>query len=314
MSYRVLFWGTPTFAVPTLQKLIESKEFDVCGVITAPAKHQGRSKILTPTPVASIAELHAIPTHTPTTLKTSEAKKLIESLKPDVCVVVAYGKIIPEALLSIPRHGFINAHPSKLPQYRGPAPLQYAIKDGVTQSAISIMRIDAEMDHGPILLQEPFIIAPDEYFSDVLQRAARESAELMHIALMHIKEGTAQKQPQDHDHATFSHMVTRETGRISWEQSSEAIYNHIRAFAQEPGAWTPWNGEDVRIHRAHALPESVGTGAPGTVYAYAQGSFLVTCGSGVLAVDSLQQPGGKLLPASLFLNGNKAFFPNISLP
>lgn len=313
MSYRVLFWGTPTFAVPTLQKLIESSEFDVCGVMSAPAKHQGRSKILTPSPVASIAELHNIPIYTPTTVKGTDTHELIASLQPDACVVVAYGKIIPEALLAIPRHGFINAHPSKLPEYRGPAPLQYAIKDGVTQSAISVMRIDAEMDHGPVIIQEPFMIGPDEYYPEVLQRAARDSAELMHTALLQLKAGTAQEQPQDHERATFSHMITRDMGRIPWEQSSEAVYNHIRAFAHEPGAWTHWNSENVRVHRAHPLPETTGTGAPGTVYAYVQGSLLVTCGSGVLAVDSLQRPGGKLLPASLFVNGNKGFFTDLSL-
>ncbi|MEK7514960.1 MAG: methionyl-tRNA formyltransferase [Patescibacteria group bacterium] len=311
MSYRILFWGTPSFAVPTLQKLIESKGYEVCGVITAPPKHQGRSKILTPTPVAEIAELHQIPIHTPTTLKTAEAEKLIRSLEPDVCVVVAYGKIIPEVLLSIPRHGFINAHPSKLPLYRGPAPIQYAIKDGVTQSAISIMRIDAEMDHGPVLLQEPFSIAPDEYFPEVLQRAARESAELMHAALLQLQAGTAKEAPQDHEKATATHIITRETGRISWEQSSDALYNHIRAFASEPGAWTLWNNEEVRIHRAHSLPILTGKGAPGTVYAYQEGSFLVTCGSGVLAVDTLQRPGGTPLPATLFFNGNKSFFSDV---
>lgn len=290
---RIIFLGTPLFAVPILQTLSENG-WPVLAVVTAPDKPVGRKKVLTPSPVKTLAQELQIPVH--------HSLDIITEIKPDLCVVVAYGKLIGEKYLAVPRLGFINIHPSLLPAYRGPSPIQSALLDGCSGTGVSLMLLDKEMDHGPVLAQEDWTIpaGTDEPFCEAA--LAKKGAELLVKTLPRIADGSITPHEQNHAQATFTKKFTRQDGRLDWTASAPTIANRIRALGTNPGTWTTWNSKTLNIFHAHPLESVTPAYPPGTVFDHG-GHLVVSCGTGSLIIDELQLEGGTRQNTSDFLNG-----------
>ncbi|MDP4001729.1 MAG: methionyl-tRNA formyltransferase [bacterium] len=243
---KIVFWGTSEFAVPALEAL-HGAGFDLV-VITMPDQPVGRKKILTPPPVKITAEKLGLKVLQPLKLKDDTFFEEFSALggpasggkfqPPDFCVIAAYGKIIAERYINTPKYGFLNIHPSLLPKYRGPTPVQTAILNGDTETAVTIMQIDKDMDHGPIFIQNKYAIGPDDTFFELHDRLAQEGAKLLLEVIKNFNTLTPQE--QDHDQATFCKIFTREDAHIDWSRSQQEIYNQIRALNPEPGTWTTW--------------------------------------------------------------------------
>jgi methionyl-tRNA formyltransferase len=284
--------------------LLHEEGWPISLVVTAPDKPVGREKILTPSPVAQTADELGIAIAKPESLKDDAFLRTFAELRPDVAIVVAYGKLIPEAVLKIPRLGFINVHPSLLPAYRGPSPIRSAILDGCASTGVSIMVLDEQMDHGPILAQTSWIIPSGFDGLACESELASVGARLLTDTLPAYSEGTLMPQAQDHAAATFTKKFTRDDGRIDWSQPVLNIVNRIRALGDEPGTWTTLHDSTLRIHEAHA---GTSHGAkPGTVVA-ADGTVGIVCGDGMLVLERIQPEAGKVMDARAFMHGHPDF-------
>lgn len=267
---KIVFFGTPEFAVPVLKKLIESS-YDVIGVFAGNG------------PVVTEANKYNISVFKPASLKKDEAMfEQFKSLKPDICVIAAYGKIIPSRYFEIPKYGFLNVHPSILPTYRGPSPVQTAILNGDIETGASIMIVDKEVDHGPILESRKWKIESREYHYELAKELFTIGAGLLVEILPRYISGELKPQEQDHSKATFTKMFSREDGKINWQEPAEKIYNRIRALNPEPGTWTMWKGKVVNIKKAKLA-------------------------DGKLAIEILQLEGKRETPFREFLNGHPDF-------
>lgn len=237
---KIIFFGTPQFVVPVLEKLI--KHFTIVGVVTTPDEKVGRKQLVTPSPVKIFAQTHSIPIYQPDTINelTNVAMKQFNNLSVDVFVVAAYGKIIPDEVINLPRLGSINIHPSRLPDYRGPSPLQETILAGDKETAISIMQMDADVDHGPILVTKPLVIEPTETFLSLAEKSFKLGAEMLPTILEQLDNGTIIPQEQNHSNATFTNHITKEDGffDINNPPSPEILDRMIRAYYPWPTIWT----------------------------------------------------------------------------
>ena len=295
---RVVFMGSPEFAVPTLKLLLDVHE--VACVVTQPDKPAGRGQKLEPPPVKVVAEEAGIPIWQPKSLKNPEAVEELRRLAPDVCVVVAYGKILPQAILDVPRHGCLNVHASLLPAYRGAAPIQWAIVKGETETGVTIMRLDAGMDTGPMLLSRKLSIAEDDTAGTLSPRLAAAGAELMRIALERLEGGALPETPQDHERASMAPKMTKEHGRVDWSKAAAEIRNLARGVDPWPGAWTELEGEPLKLWKPKLVE---GAGDPGTVLGVDRDGLLIACGQGAVAFAEAQLPGRKRLPMAALVAG-----------
>jgi methionyl-tRNA formyltransferase len=304
----VVFFGTPEFAVPALQKLLDHN-YSIT-VVTAPDKPTGRKKIMTASPVKQVAETAHLPILIPEKIDT-DFIQLIEQLKPDIAVIVAYGKILPAALLKIPKFGFLNIHPSLLPKYRGASPIQSAILNGENQTGVSIMLIDEEVDHGPVLAVEYYDIAPDMFYSEMARELSEVGAELLEKTLPKYISGEIQPQPQNHSEATHSKKFSLDDGRIDWTRPTEMTYNQFRALAHEPGVWTRWNGKILKIIDAKPLNTNIGeTVAPGTILE-TNGRIVVRTGSYYLELLEVKLEGSRAMKIKEFVAGHPDFIGSV---
>lgn len=300
---RMAFFGTPGFAVPALRALI-AHGWPVELVVTAPDKPVGRRAVLTPSAVSVAAGELGIRVRTPVNLKDESFWAEFSEFRPDVCIVAAYGKLIPKRYLDTPRLGFLNIHPSLLPMYRGPSPIQTAILDGATTTGVSIMLLDEEMDHGPIIAQETWDI-PGGFDAGACEtELARIGAGLLLRILPSYADGSTIPAPQDHAAATFTHKFTRADGRLDWNLPCQAVYNRIRALGDEPGTWTTWNGSVLNIIAAHPAPTQH---APEGRVVRTEDGIGVGCQTGILMVDRVQPEGGTAMDATAFANGRPEF-------
>jgi methionyl-tRNA formyltransferase len=304
-NLRICFFGTPLFAVPALRALA-SHGWPLAAVITAPDKPVGRRMLLTPSPVKTAAQELGIPVLTPQTLKDDDFFTAFSELRPDVCVVVAYGKLIPERYLKVPRLGFLNIHPSLLPAYRGPSPIQGALLDGCASTGVSLMLLDNEMDHGPVLTQIPWVIPGGADYPFCEDMLSRQGAQLLVDTLPGYIQGTIVPVPQDHALATTTAKFTRQDGCLDWTQSASRINDRIRALASNPGTWTLWEGKTLNILHAHIVTEAVPTHPIGTVFSHA-GMVCVSCGDGALALETVQLEGSTRQSVRDFVNGRPTF-------
>jgi methionyl-tRNA formyltransferase len=295
---RVAFMGSPEFAVPTLEAVLAAHQ--VVAVVTQPDKPAGRGQRLEPPPVKAVAERAGVPVLQPRSARTPELVDELRRLAPDVAVVVAYGKILPQAVLDVPRLGCLNVHGSLLPRYRGAAPIQWAIIRGETETGITIMKLDAGMDTGPMLLRRAVAIGEDDTAGTMAARLAPVGAELMREALARLEAGGLVETPQDGSLATLAPMLTKEDGRIDWSQPAAAVRDRVRGVDPWPGATALLDGEVVKMWRPRVVP---GRGAPGEVLGADRDGLLVACGDGAVALAELQLPGRKRLPAPAFLAG-----------
>jgi methionyl-tRNA formyltransferase len=287
---RLVFFGTPEFAVPTLEAL--AREHEIALVVAQPDKPAGRGMKMHAPAVAVKARDMGLPLAQPPRIRNEEFLASIAALNPDAGIVVAYGKILPANLLAIPRHGFINVHASILPKYRGAAPIQRAIEHGETTTGVTIMRVDEELDHGAMLAIETTEIGPDERTPSLASRLSKIGAE----ALLRVLEAMPNGTPQDHDAATYAPKIEKSEGAIDWSDSTAAIYNKFRAFDPWPGVFA---GElkliDVAPANAH--------GAPGTILGADSDGVIVATGDGALRLITVQRPGKPKAAAADVLRG-----------
>jgi methionyl-tRNA formyltransferase len=297
---RIVFFGTPEFALPSLRVLLDAAA-DVVGVVCQPDKPAGRGQRLIAPPVKQLATERSVPVLQPEKLRTSESLAVLADLRPDLIVVAAYGKILPARMLALPRHGCINVHASLLPKYRGAAPIQWAILRGETVTGITIMQMDEGMDTGDILLQRETAIGPEETYGELQARLGELGASALVEAVALLKRSALQRKPQDHGAATMAPMIKKEDGRLDWSKPAVELARAVRAFNPWPSAHTTLRGALLKIHRARAVPEVAGP--PGTVHG--NGGFLVACGIDALQIEQLQLAGRKSLPATEFLRGTR---------
>ncbi len=302
---RFIFFGTSAFAATLLDALI-TKGTTPTAIVTQPDREAGRGKKLTPPPVKNIAEKHNIPLLQPEKLD-AHFLDSVAPYHPDIFVVAAYGEILKKEILDFPPHKTINVHPSLLPLYRGPSPIQTAILNGDTQTGVSIMLLDDAIDHGPILAQIAVPIDVQDTAVTLGTKLALQSAELLEKTIPEWGEGHVVPIAQDDTKATFTHMITKEDGHIDWTKSAEAIERHVRAMVPWPGSWTTWKyGEktmQLNLHAVHVVHDAR-TATPGTVLAIENDQLLIACDKGVLAIDTLQPEGKQVMPARAFVNGH----------
>jgi len=296
---RIVFFGTPEFAVPSLRALV-GEGFDVLAVVTQPDKPQGRSRSRTvPPPVKLAAEAEGIPVLQPERPTDPAFVARLRELAPDVGVVVAYGHILKPELLRIPARGMVNVHPSLLPALRGAAPVEWAIMNGVEMTGVSIMVLDEGMDSGPVLLQIPHAIEPDQTGGELSAHLAEMGAQALVEALAMWEQDALRPVPQDHTRATFAPKLTRETARIRWTDPEDTVARCIRALDPKPGAWAEVNGRAVKLFGARVAE---GRGAPGEVLR-ADGSLLIAAGPGAVEVEEVQPAGKPRMAAADWIRG-----------
>ena len=301
---RILFMGTPDFAVPSLQALLDAGH-EICGVFTQPDKPKNRGMKLQPPPVKVLALAHDIPVYQPTSVKDGTAMEIIEQLAPELIVVAAYGRILPNAILEYPAKGCINVHSSLLPKFRGAAPIHWAVVSGETETGVTIMHMAQELDAGDIIDQIRTPIDPDESVEAVHDRLAQLGGQILVDVVAKIAEGTATRTPQDGSKATYAPMLSRELSNIDWTQSAKAIHDKIRGLSPWPAASTNIiSGTVIKIFGSANLGEST-SAQPGTIMSAGKQGIDVACGDGkLLRITQLQAPGGKRMAAADYLRGH----------
>ena len=277
---RLIFCGTPQFAVPSLNHLLAQKDLETLAVITQPDRPRGRGQEVSFSPVKQAALTANIRVHQPEKIRSPEMQQFLESAAPDAVVIIAYGQIIPARLLSIPKLGWINLHASLLPKYRGAAPINWAIANGETKTGLTTMRIDAGMDTGDMLVTLEITISPAETAPALAARMSEAGAPLMAETLRGLSAGTLTPRPQNHAAATLAPLLKKEDGRIDWKRPSYEIYNRMRGFAPWPGAYTTFRGQTCHLWAepaSNVLREKRAAGPPGTLLSHS-GDLLVSCG------------------------------------
>jgi methionyl-tRNA formyltransferase len=306
---RLIFMGTPEFAVPSLARLIEDGH-EIAAVFTQPDKPAGRGKHLQAPPVKMFALERGIVVHQPAKIKTNEeVRATFERVAPDACIVAAYGKILPQWMLDIPRLGCINVHASLLPKYRGAAPINWAIANGERETGVTIMQMDAGMDTGPMLAKRTIEIGEDETAPQLSARLAVLGADLLSETLPRIERGEIEPVPQDNEDATYAPMLKREDGLIDWQADAKQIANRVRAFQPWPGAYTFFRGARLIIWRAKDVKET-GTISdaqetkPATILSADKSGFVIACAHrSALHIVEVQIEGKRRTTARDFLNG-----------
>lgn len=296
---RIVFMGTPDFAVPSLQALIDAGH-DVCAVYTQPDKPQGRKQILTAPPVKTLALEHDIPVFQPNTLKNEDEQARLRELAPEVIIVVAYGKLLPKAVLDIPPHGCINVHGSLLPRWRGAAPIQWAVIAGDEMAGVTTMQMAEGLDTGDMLLTYETKVGEKETAGELFDRLAQSGAELLTQTLVKLDEITPR--PQDDAQSCYAHMLDKQMAVIDWSKSAHEIDCLIRGLNPWPIALTTLSGERLKVFAAE---KAAGNGEPGTVLeADPKKGLTVACGEGALKLTEIQLVGGKRMKAMDFLRGH----------
>jgi methionyl-tRNA formyltransferase len=298
---RVLFWGTPAFAIPALRALGEEGH-DVAGVVTQPDRPAGRGRELRPSPVKEEALEEGIPVLQPERPQGEAFLAELRALQPEISVVVAYGQILRPEVLDLPRHGSVNIHASLLPELRGAAPIHWAIIRGHDETGVSIMRMEAGLDSGPVLLRVPEPIRADQTTSELAMQLAELGAEALIAALMLLEAGEIAPVPQEHDKATYAPKITREVARLDWSRSALELNRWIRGLDDTPGAWTTIDGGDrLKLFRPRVEQHS---GPPGEVLALDEEvGVLVAAGEGAVRVREVQPAGGRRMEAAEWIRG-----------
>lgn len=303
---RVLFWGTPEFALPSLRALL-GEGHDVVGVVTRQDRPAGRGRKLHASPVKEFAEDQALPVLQPEYPRGDELLEELRALQPEISVVAAYGRFLPAEVLDLPERGSINVHPSLLPALRGAAPVQWALIRGHERTGVSVIRLVEEMDAGPVLYQVAEPIQPDESASELLLRMAEIGAEALIEALVLMSVDGLEPFEQDEESVTFAPPLERDDARIEWEDSATGAANWMRGLDAVPGGWTTYEGDVVKVFRPRAVPEHEHDAPPGTILeADARDpdrGILVACGEGAVWVREVKPSGSRRMSAGDWLRG-----------
>jgi len=303
---KVAFFGTPEFAVPTLEQL-EGSRHQIVLVVSRPDRPVGRHQVLTAPPVIAAARAHEIECIQPKSLKSDEIDSKLRESGADVAVVVAYGKMIPERLFDIPEHGFVNLHPSLLPRHRGPSPIQWALVCGDRATGVTTMRIDEGMDTGPIFLQRRVEIKPNETAELLSPRLAEIGAELVVRTLDEIEDEGLKPRPQPSDGANTTPLLRRNFAKVDWSMPARQLVNRLRGFTPWPGLYTKFRGGRLKIHGLDEIkPPPPGKEKPGTVVSAEPDGVVVRCGKGTAArITEVQREGRRRMPVDAFLIGER---------
>ena len=296
---RVVFWGTPDFAAPSLRALL-GEGFDVIAVVTQPDKPQGRARQIIPSPIKQIALEEEIEILQPKNARDVELYKTLEKLEPDVSVVVAYGHILPQKIIDVPKLGTLNVHASLLPLLRGAAPIQAAILDGFTETGVTVMRVVQQLDAGPMILQSETPIVDDETYGELQNRLSELGALTLVEALTLFSLGKVKERPQDDERATFAPKITRDSARIDWRNSALEISRQIRAFDPKPGAFTRTSKADLKMFGPRVMDGI--KAKPGEVLK-TKAELIVACGLDALRVTEVQPSGKSRMAAHEWTRG-----------
>ncbi len=299
---KILFMGTPNFAKGHLKALVD-EGYEVVAALCQPDKPRGRKKILTMPPVKEYAISRNIPVYQPETLKNGEAESILNEFKPDIIVVVAYGKLLPKYVLDYPKYGCINVHGSLLPEYRGAAPVQRAIIDGKKKTGITVMYMDEGLDTGDMLLKEECDIAPNDDGQALFDKLEIIGGRALIKALKQIESGNATRERQNDEGSSYAEKLTSETGLIEWNKDAEAVHNLVRGTYPWPSAYSYLNGEKIKITKTSVVDLG---GAPGEVICPTKkGELIIACKSGAVKVLRLQAQGGKEMDAADYMRGHE---------
>jgi methionyl-tRNA formyltransferase len=305
-TLRIVFAGTPEFAVPSLAAALASKHA-VVGVLTQPDRPAGRGRQLVESPVKQVAKRHDVPVFQPATLKTPEAQAELAALNPDLMIVVAYGLILPKAVLAIPRFGCWNVHASLLPRWRGAAPIQRAIEAGDTETGVCLMQMEVGLDTGPVLLKLATPIAPDDTAASLGDRLAQLGAQVLKDGLKLLSLGMRPvPQPQPEEGVTYARKLEKAEALLDIRQPALVLERKVRAFDPWPVAELDIAGERVRVHGAIAIADGSEENPPGAVIAASREGIDIATGQGILRITRLQRPGGRVITASDYLNARPA--------
>ena len=307
-KFRVIFMGTPEFAVPCLAALHETCE--VIGVITQPDKPRGRGQKLVPSPVKAWAEAHDLPVYQPAKIKTEEFTVRLEEMKPDLMVVVAFGQILSQRILDIPPYGCINVHASLLPRYRGAAPMQWCVINGEEKTGVTTMFMDAGLDTGDMLLTRELAIGQDTTLEEVHDGLMTLGSEVLMETLVQLSDGVLQRTPQTGE-SNYAPMLTKETGHIDWTKPAAEVHNLVRGLNSWPGAYTALDGAKYKIWRTRRTGEPAAAEGGTIVKANKNEGLLVAAGDELLEILELQAPGKKKMRAADYLNGHGITLPAV---
>lgn len=300
---KILFMGTPDFAVLCLEQMIADGH-EIVGVVSQPDKPKGRGHKLLPPPVKVCALEHGIAVYQPLSLKDQALLPLLKETNPDLIVVVAYGKILPTYILDFPRYGCVNVHASLLPKYRGAAPIQWSVIQGEAETGVTTMYMERGLDTGDMILKASTKILPAETYGELHDRLAEMGAQLLHQTVIQIENGTAPREKQDDAASNYAPMITKETGHIDWRASAQTILNLIRGTNPWPMSYTRYGDEIIKVIRAE--DGGAASGKPGEVLSADKRGIRVACGDGEsIFIAELQKKGGKRMDAASFLNGHK---------
>lgn len=300
---RIVFMGTPDFAVGSLQALCESCKHEILAVVTQPDRPKGRGNKLLQTPVKEYALEQGLTVYQPQKVKTPEFVELLHELQPELIVVAAFGQFLSKEILELPKYGCINVHASLLPKYRGAAPIQYAIIKGEKESGVTIMQMDIGMDTGAMLDEVVVPIAENTTMGELHDALREQGAALLLQVIDKIATGTAVAEPQDNEQATYATLLDRSMEHIDWSKTAQEVHNLIRGFNPAPSTFTKLpNGKSLKIWGSKMTGKS-SAAAAGTVIETGKHSFFVACGEGVLEITEVQPESKKRMPAQVFLNG-----------
>lgn len=300
---RIVFMGTPDFAVGSLQALCESGKHEILAVVTQPDRPKGRGNKLLQTPVKEYALEQGLTVYQPQKVKTPEFVELLHELQPELIVVAAFGQFLSKEILELPKYGCINVHASLLPKYRGAAPIQYAIIKGEKESGVTIMQMDIGMDTGAMLDKVVVPIEENTTMGELHDALREQGAALLLEVIDKIAAGTAVAEPQDDAQATYATLLDRSMEHIDWSKTAQEVHNLIRGFNPAPSTFTKLpNGKSLKIWGSKITDKS-STAAAGTVIETGKHSFFVACGDGVLEITEVQPESKKRMPAQVFLNG-----------
>ncbi|WP_293809420.1 methionyl-tRNA formyltransferase [uncultured Phascolarctobacterium sp.] len=300
---RIVFMGTPDFAVGSLQALCESGKHEILAVVTQPDRPKGRGNNLLQTPVKEYALEQGLTVYQPQKVKTPEFVELLHELQPELIVVAAFGQFLSKEILELPKYGCINVHASLLPKYRGAAPIQYAIIKGEKESGVTIMQMDIGMDTGAMLDKVVVPIAENTTMGELHDALREQGATLLLEVIDKLAAGTAVAEPQDNEQATYATLLDRSMEHIDWSKTAQEVHNLIRGFNPAPSTFTKLpNGKSLKIWGSKMTGKS-SAAAAGTVIETGKHSFFVACGEGVLEITEVQPESKKRMPAQVFLNG-----------
>jgi methionyl-tRNA formyltransferase len=300
--WRIVFFGTPSFAIPTLEGLLRGPD-KVVGVVTQPDREKGRGRKVVFSPVKELALQHGLNPLQPEKAKEEAFQKALKGLQADLCVVVAYGQILPESVLKIPNYGAVNVHGSLLPRYRGAAPIAWAILKGEKVTGVTTMVMDEGMDTGDILLQAEVQIGAEDTCQRLHDRLAALGAKLLTETLEKMKEGNIRPIPQDHSKATYAPPFKKEDGHIDWKKEAEEIDRQVRAFNPWPGAFTRWDDRLLRIYKGTARERAL-LGKAGTVVWVGSDFIEVEAGRDAYLIKEVQLEGRRRMGIREFLSGH----------